>query len=447
MQEDQIYALQDYITQYQQLLCRYRTENASLRRQLADGTATESPSTVQPLTPPSRMRRSTQPNSVAPPSPQFQTPIPPGEKNPVSPPPPAETPSDLQTPAVPPLNSSGNNLRSNDERASHVVAASYDDPIPETPQDTPVDGEAASAAGKRNEPTHHNAEREDVNAPRSANTILVSGEVVANPSGGPRIMVDVTPTLPENGDLFEGSASLMLLATDSQGQQHNIGRWDFTAEDVHSAYLENAARPTLRFFVELPADTNVEGSTQLWTRLVPHDGAKLLAHAKIDLATPGVFSSRTESDRARLADELVLAANCVEAPPVASDDSTSSDGDTSDDVSEVSTAVNEVDWAVAQPGKPAKLPAEIADKTGAGGWRVSSEPMPAAMVQSTQAAPPAAQPNADQPLLKLLSGHEESTTIEPLAEKPAQRPNWAPERDGEKPSARTAGRPSWSAKR
>src|ERR1044072_4982447 len=33
LQEDQLYAMQDYISQYQQLVCRIRSENASLRRQ------------------------------------------------------------------------------------------------------------------------------------------------------------------------------------------------------------------------------------------------------------------------------------------------------------------------------------------------------------------------------------------------------------------------------
>ena len=36
MQEDQIYAMEDYLTQYQQLLCDVRAENAALRRKLAD---------------------------------------------------------------------------------------------------------------------------------------------------------------------------------------------------------------------------------------------------------------------------------------------------------------------------------------------------------------------------------------------------------------------------
>src|SRR4051794_2196829 len=35
-QEDQMWAMQDYLQQYQQLICRFRSENASLRRQLND---------------------------------------------------------------------------------------------------------------------------------------------------------------------------------------------------------------------------------------------------------------------------------------------------------------------------------------------------------------------------------------------------------------------------
>ena len=34
MQEDQLYAMEDYISQYQQLVCKYRSENAALRRQM-----------------------------------------------------------------------------------------------------------------------------------------------------------------------------------------------------------------------------------------------------------------------------------------------------------------------------------------------------------------------------------------------------------------------------
>ena len=36
MQEDQLYALEDYLEEYQRLVCKYRSENASLKRQLAE---------------------------------------------------------------------------------------------------------------------------------------------------------------------------------------------------------------------------------------------------------------------------------------------------------------------------------------------------------------------------------------------------------------------------
>jgi hypothetical protein len=85
LQEDQIFALQDYITQYQRLLCQYRTENASLKRQMAEGYAVEPPSATPDL--PSRIK-----TPATRTTPQFQTPEPPGVKQ-------QQTPS--TTPATP----------------------------------------------------------------------------------------------------------------------------------------------------------------------------------------------------------------------------------------------------------------------------------------------------------------------------------------------------------
>lgn len=464
MQEDQIYALQDYITQYQQLLCRYRTENASLRRQLADGTVTESPSSLQPMTPP-RTKRPSSTEPVTPPTPQFQTPIPPGAKERRTPPPPPQTPSDLQTPDVPPLNSSGDATPRGDAYADSsegprvstedVVTASYEVPS----RGVLAAGEAASAAGEPRQNPHNRTDRTASNQHPTSNNILLSGKVVANSNGGPRIMVDVIPPTSADGQQpFEGSVSLMLLTTDANGEQHNVGRWDFNADDVHAAFVDGATRPTLRFFVEMPTRTNVDGPTTLWTRLVPRDGAKLLAHANVDLARPGIFSSRSESERSRLADELILAANCVEAPAGSAERNenaaTFGDDASSEPVesSEVSATINEADWSIAQPGKPANLPPETADKTGAGGWRLSTEPMPVAVVQSTPATsvlPQVSSANtadSKSPLLEMLTGRESSAAVELAAEQPV-RPNWAPGRDGETSARHVASRPSWSAKR
>ena len=37
LQEDKIYALQDYLSEYQQLVCQYRSENEALKEQMQDG--------------------------------------------------------------------------------------------------------------------------------------------------------------------------------------------------------------------------------------------------------------------------------------------------------------------------------------------------------------------------------------------------------------------------
>src|SRR4051812_32666662 len=70
MQEDQMWAMQDYIQQYQQLVCRFRSENASLRRQLNDDRsgATGEPLSVPrtPVIPPATNRMPNIPGSTAP---------------------------------------------------------------------------------------------------------------------------------------------------------------------------------------------------------------------------------------------------------------------------------------------------------------------------------------------------------------------------------------------
>ena len=79
---------------------------------------------------------------------------------------------------------------------------------------------------------------------------------------------------------------------------------------------------------------------------MPSDGAKLLAHAKVNLTQPGVFSSNGGT-RFGQSEETVVAASYEEpaAPPAPSTDV-------------ATTSMTEGDWAIAEPGKPANLPAE-----------------------------------------------------------------------------------------
>jgi hypothetical protein len=423
MQEDQIYALQDYISQYQQLVCRYRSENESLRRKLSDGRVAE------PEPEPSEPRPRTRDRSSAPTStPQFQAPQTPSSEE-QSPPPPA--PPVIEAPDVPPLKTTttGEAALTNDSLVSEVavpddssprvLVASHD----ETTQNE-ASGETASAAGEpgrfiANEPTAPAVHAQS----DSAINVMLSGEVVANDAGGgPRLMVDVVP-FDASGrvEAFDGSVSLMLLTSGDDGRQRSIGRWDFGPNDVRAAIDTSASEPTIRFFVELPAGAAVSEATQLWVRLVPRDGAKLLAYANVDLAQPGVFSSRT--DKLWPTEEAVLAASYVE--------------ESSTPASDVATTMSEGDWAIAEPGKPANLPPEAQDSSGGGGWRLSTEPMPAVVASSTALSPP--------PAIEPLVRHENPTPVADAA-RPAKRPGWSPERSGES-ARRVATRPNWSATR
>ncbi|HEX3600928.1 MAG TPA: hypothetical protein VHU84_12340 [Lacipirellulaceae bacterium] len=417
VQEDQIFALQDYITQYQRLLCQYRTENASLKRQMADGYAVEPQSTAPERALPSRLN-----NPATKPTPHFQTPEPPGVKQQQLP---STTPGSpaprIETPDVPPLKSTTmnesaihDNYRPNasserEQTSSPVVAASYEEPV------------RKSAASR----LAHSINIKSPSAGQPSSEAMLSGEVIANKSGGgPRLMIDVVPpSIVEASRPFDGSVSLMLLAIDEDGKQRTVGSWDYGSEDVLAAMEMASGQPTLRFFIELPAKTARSDASQLWVRLAPRDGAKIVAHANVNLAQPGIFSSRSSKTWPR--EEAVVAASYEQETTTPAAPAT-----------DVPAVVNDTTWAIAQPGKPANLPAEARDESGAGGWRTSSEPMPVPIAQSHEIARPrlANAPPRRKP------------APAPVADKPISPPGWSPERTSDG-THRVADRPNWSATR
>ncbi len=210
------------------------------------------------------------------------------------------------------------------------------------------------------QPQAHGAYRRALSS--SSSDILLSGEVVANESGGgPRIVADIEPfDRSGRAEPFDGNVSLMLLAVDADGKQKKLARWDFGPDDVRSALDAAANERMMRFHVELPPHTKIDGTTELWVQLTANGRSRLLSHASIDLTRPGVFSSRT--DKVWPAEESVMAAS-YEEPATESND--------------VAAPLNEGKWATAEPGKPVNLPAEAHD--AAGGWKASSEPLPAAV--------------------------------------------------------------------
>ncbi|HEX4412296.1 MAG TPA: hypothetical protein VH107_01625 [Lacipirellulaceae bacterium] len=410
MQEDQIYALQDYINQYQRLLCQYRSENASLKRRLSENYTPIEPQSAEPQPAPLRAAAPL-PKSA----PQFQPPETPGVKQQQ----PTTTPlPDATTPDVPPLKTTTDDSanRSSDQAAaderqsdpgSAVRQASYDEPVP---------------------PPRVRAEEHEGNALRGArsgamNELMISGEVVANPAGGPRLMVDVVP-FDSNGEIqpFDGTASIMLLETGADGKQCNHGRWDFNSGDVRAATNTATGKPTLRFYVELPSGVNVNGPVQLWVRLIPQNGNKLLTHATVEITKPGAFSSRLQKSELPATD--VVAATYDEPSSAATP------------TEEVATSNVESAWVVAQPGKPANLPPETSDTTGAGGWRASTQAMPAIVSTSIEATPTAS--NSPPPI--------EPREAAPAPSAPAKRSGWSADRSSDS-ARKDIARPSWSATR
>ncbi|HEX5471172.1 MAG TPA: hypothetical protein VFW73_04765 [Lacipirellulaceae bacterium] len=403
LEEDQLYAMQDYISQYQQLVCRYRSENASLRRQLNE-TRTELPEQLEPEPQPLRRPQPISPNTNK--GPMIETPAAPntGEA-------PGQPPK-IEAPDVPPLN----NSTMDDGERFHV--RERDESV--TSYDEPAEGRSSSAttngsvnAGQPIDPLFRKA----IVQPPSG--VLLSGEVVANDNGGgPRIVIDVQPRESSGRDApFDGHVSLMLVSVDTDGRQNKLARWDFGPQDVRAAFDAKGNGQTMRFHVELPADTKVGGNTELWVRLAANGGNKLLSHASVDLTRPGVFSSNTDMIRPR--DQSVVAASYEQSAA---------------EPGEVPAPLNEGKWATAAPDKPANLPVQTDDASG--GWKASSEPMPLAVVSAIPTAPTHQAPTPS---------HESkgSTPNSHAGVEVAAKPVWAPERSG----SSSAARPTWSPTR
>lgn len=391
MQEDQLYAMEDYLAQYQQLICKYRSENAALRRRLADDVDDE----VETPTPRAAPRKRNGPAIEAPPTPRTDGTEPP-----------------LDVPEVPPL----------EETTSSNSDLKF--------QSALADGEAASATGQHTPDASAIAPAvalEPAPEPNRVEDVWLHGKIVANDAGGgPRLVVDVEP-LDGLGRYakFDGELSLMLLAPADGGEPQSLARWDFAPPDVQTDIDSAIGEPAIRFYLELPEDAAAE-STQLWVRLLPSAGGKVLAHAPVDLRQPGEFTSRIDKKgndaREITSEEPVTAAVYSEptggAPPDKSD-------------------LYDGGWTIARPGEPAGLP--TAEDQSDGEWRASLEPPPPVVAASKPARPT---PRVHRPTTRLKAAKTAVTGI--------RRPSgWSPDRPTYSaaivPPAAT--RPRWSATR
>jgi hypothetical protein len=417
MHEDQIYAMEDYITQYQQLVCKYRSENAALRKRLADEYYDEG------ALPAPRQRPRTDGSRTTPPGGTSieirETPGREGEQ-------PPSREIEIELPDVPPLEGS----TSNELGPTEVVRAVHLEP------NTTTSGEAASAAGNRLvkppiKPTGKASTRKII--AQSQAPLRLHGEVVASePGGGPRVIVNVefNDDL-KSGSTFDGNASLMLLDPNRPRGQQSLARWDFSADDVQTAKQDADDERTMRFHLELPADTPINQLAELWVRLVPHEGEKLLAHTNVDLGMPGRFASSSGAGLNETAGWLGQHPSMPQK----------SLGVAPGTPARATASILESDWSIARPGEPANLPS--AEQIATGGWRTSSEPIPVVAQANAVARP---QPTAVQQA-RHVEDRTESTP------KPAYKaPTWSPERTsnlmaGSDGTAKQSSNPIWSATR
>jgi hypothetical protein len=389
MQEDQIYALEDYVAQYQQLICQIRAENAALKQELAGGDELEERQPRRRTVPPSDG-----PAIEVPPRPRRDVP-----------------PVEIEVPEVPTLEDT--TLRETD--SEHHSSA--------------PDGEAALAVGEfaDNASVATLATAIEPSIPKSSiHDAWLHGEVVENNTGGPRLIVEIEP-LDENNQstAFVGRLSLMLLSPDAAEGQESLARWDFSPEDVKSARQIVEGRDVIQMHLELSPETPLTATTQLWVRLLPPGGEKVLAFADVDLHEPGNFSSFRQSPIETEPTRTHAVATKVQVDPP-------------QNALPVSMTPDDDGWSIARPGELADLERKSDDATSE--WRASDEPMPVAVARRATPKP------------RIRRTATRSNPPSKVAT-PIRRPtSWSPDRPGESSSAavRTAkapNRPSWSATR
>jgi hypothetical protein len=382
MQEDQIYAMEDYLAQYQQLLCEVRAENAALKRQIAEADDCDT------LPAPSHGGELNQRRERAPTrGPSFQSP--------------GRTPADTQ--------------RESEEMEIEIIE-------PDVP---PV--QKTTSGGPRLEVRGQSPDTPNIVPPQF---VQIRGEVVANEAGGgPRLAIEVEPLGATLEPIRCASAvSLMLLEPKQDGPPHSLARWDYSAADMQVLLDEASQRGTMRFHLELPADTPTDRKTEFWVRLMPDGCGKVLGHVPVDLSRPGQFDSMAgeaaprdgwdERQEGGSPSEIAEPNHSMATPLVSQ--------------VEIPTIRRRDDegWMIARPDRPVQI--------GAGGessaaWRAASGPMPV-MVESVTPV----QPEIPRPVVQ-QAAFIEAVKTPPQAPPPAPAirtavraaPVWTPERDGE----------------
>jgi len=340
-QEDQLYAMEDYLMEYQSKLRRSRAENVALKRQLGDTIEGSSgPVSIEPL-------------------PEETLPLPKDPKR-TGPKRASPKPSlpEFDMPDIPSLDSS-----LPEETLEEVVPLAWVEPLP---------GELKieQASDRSTLPDH----------------VRLTGEVLTeldNEEEGPRLVVDVEPRTASGARIpFRGRVSLMVLDPQKSAGSKRIARWDLSSLDAEEETAETRLEGFLRFGLQLPAETPAETPLEIWVRLEPEleprldseEGPKLLAHAELMLEPGALFSSFSQTMELHPIESHLEEPASLEIPqeamPIMPQKPVIVQADSLDERITGS-------WQIARPGKTADAPSRKPEE--ASGWRVASGPIPTSL--------------------------------------------------------------------
>ena len=351
-QEDKIYALEDYLAEYQDLLCDARAENARLKRQSVQGQFRDGNS------------RSSQGGDDLIPTPPGNPPADPAEEAlPMGTPevtPPAVPDLDMTTPSVPPLGETSDNetVELDDaiqQASAEVEVAEIDEADREVPADEAMNDETTEFAA-----TEVAAEVAEI-----ASAVVLRGEVqLDEESDGPRVLLDVEPVTGDGKPTeFAGRLSILVLDPAAPAKQQQLARWDFDADEIAALAEEVGRDGALEFPLQLPAESPGDRALELWVRLVAEDGAKVLGRTTFDVGRPSRFASadieaeEPSEQAAQSASAEVLEVPRMPKPAYRFD-----------------KAVQQSGWQTAKPGEQAAVVAKNALATSE--WKMATRPVP-----------------------------------------------------------------------
>jgi hypothetical protein len=412
-QEDEIYCLKDYLNNYQQLLCQYREENESLKEQLAGG---------QPVAAPPMPKSDRDKSRLTPSS---QTPIPPpqkpnGPRLNEPPTPPGAPKMEMGEPEVPPLrDTSAEDRRGSGDvdRPSADVAKHLDTAVKAADYELPVQ-EPATALPENDSATAHPQHESPALSDEPQQVVLLGQVLVDDQNSSPHVLVDVKPELASGAPAdFRGRLSLMVVDPSGDPRASNLARWDFGSEDLSQAVVKSSDVPQLEFPLQLPPSVPTNRPLELWVRLLPDSGGKILAHATVDLGRESEFSSAPQSElptserTAQIVDSNVAPASSSQS------------------------ANCESGWQVARPDRPLDQPPR--QSIASSGWRTATQSIPMAQSipapvdlspQPLVASPPSEQSRQTLPTDRAANRKEPDWSPDRAADSKAADPAWAPTR-------------------